>query len=162
MVDTGASVSLLHADIWNEITANCDCGLESWHRKFIGVEGSPLSVLGTVNLGVGLGGITVQNDFLVAAELSSKAIIGLDFLEKHEVVVNLGQGVLHLKGQAIPLGKKSPISASVNNISLKINETIELPAMSGMDIIIQVPPFTVTGQDWLVEATQQETSFMLW
>ena len=162
MVDTGASVSLLHADIWNEITTDCDLGLEAWHRKLIGMEGSPLSVLGTATLGVGLGGITVQSDFLVAAELSSKAIIGLDFLEKHEAVLNLGQGVLHLKGRAIPLGKTSPISAmGVNNINLKINETIELPAMSGMDIIIQVPPFTVTGQDWLVEATQQETSFIV-
>ena len=96
MVDTGASVSLLHADIWKEITTDSSLGLEAWHQKLIGVEGNSLS--GTANLGVGLGDITVQSDFLVAAGLSSKAIIGLDFLEKHEAVINLSQGVLHLKG----------------------------------------------------------------
>ena len=49
----------------------------------------------------------------------------------------------------------------VNNINLKINETIELPAMSGMNIIVQAPPFSTTQQDWLVEATQPETH-LLW
>ena len=164
MVDTGASVSLLHADIWGRLTADCDLVLEAWHRKLIGVEGSPLSVLGTANMGVGLGGITVQSDFLVAAGLSSDAIIGLDFLEKHEAVINLGQGVLHLKGRAIPLLKTSPIcvpGANSTSINLRINETIELPAMSGMDIIVQAPAFSTREHDWLVEATQQETSFIV-
>ena len=124
MVDTEASVSLLHA---GRLTADCNLVLEAWHRKLIGVEGSPLSVLGTANLGVGLGGITVQSDFLVAAGLSSDAIIGLDFLEKHEAVINLGQGVLHLKGRAIPLLKTSPncvLNANSTSINLRINETI--------------------------------------
>ena len=164
MVDTGASVSLLHADIWRRLTADCNLVLEAWHRKLIGVEGSPLSVLGTANLGVGLGGITVQSDFLVAAGLSSDAIIGLDFLEKHEAVINLGQGVLHLKGRAIPLLKTSPncvLNANSTSINLRINETIELPAMSGIDIIVHVPAFNTRKQDWLVEATQQETSFIV-
>ena len=78
MVDTGASVSLLQADIWGRLSADCDLALEVWNWKLIGVEGSPLSVLGTAILGVGLGGITVQSDFLVTAGLSSDAIIGLD------------------------------------------------------------------------------------
>jgi len=160
MVDTGASVSLLHADIWGRLNADHDLLLEAWHQKLIGVEGSPLSVLGTANWGVSLGGITVQSDFLVAAGLRSDAISGLDFLEKHEAVINLGQGVLHLKGQAIPLLKTSPI-CTLGAINLKINETIELPAMSGMDIIVQAPAFSTREQDWLVEATQQETS-LLW
>ena len=62
MVDTGTSVSLLHADIWGQHTADCDLVLEAWHREHIGVEGSLLSVLGTANLGVGLGGIAVQSE----------------------------------------------------------------------------------------------------
>ena len=45
MVDTGASVSLLHPDIWGRLTADCNLALEAWHRKLIGVERSPLSVL---------------------------------------------------------------------------------------------------------------------
>jgi len=49
----------------------------------------------------------------------------------------------------------------VKNVNLKINETIELPAMSGVDIIVQAPPFITTQQYWLVEATQQETRFIL-
>ena len=142
----------------------CNLVLEAWHQKLIVVEGSPLSVLGTANLGVGLGGITVLSDFLVAAGLRSDAIIGLDFLEKHKVVINLGQGVLHLKGRAIPLLKTFPncvLSANSTSINLRINETIELPAMSGMDIIIQAPVFSIREQDRLVEATQQETSFIM-
>jgi len=56
MVDTGASVSLLHADIRREVTTDCGLGLEAGHCKFIGVEGSPLTVQGMANLGIGLGG----------------------------------------------------------------------------------------------------------
>ena len=111
MADTGASVSLLHSDIWRQLTSNCNLVLDAWHRKLIGVEESPLSVLGTASLGVGLGGITVQSDFLITAGLSSDAIIGLDFLKKHKAVINLGQGVLHLNGRAISLLKTSPVGA---------------------------------------------------
>ena len=69
---------------------------------------------------------------------------------------------VHLKGRAIPLGKKSPISTlGINSINLKINDTIQLPAMSGMDIIVQAPPLNVIERYWLAEATQQETSFIV-
>ena len=109
------------------------------------VEGSPITVLGTATLDVSLGGITVQSDFLVAADLSSKAIIGLDFLEEHEAVINLGQGTLHLKGRAITLGRISPnFSTGVNNINLKISETVELLASSGIDIMVHGPQLETT------------------
>ena len=162
MIDTGASVSLVHADIWKEITAHCGLHLQTWHQKLIGVEGSPITVLGTATLDVSLGGITVQSDFLVAADLSSKAIIGLDFLEKHEAVINLGQRILHLKGRAITLGRISPnFSTGVNNINLKISETIELPASSGIDIMVHGRQLETTEHTWLVEATPQVSSFMV-
>jgi len=42
------------------------------------------------------------------------------------------------------------LGANNTSINLKINETIELPAISGMDIIVQAP-----------ETTQQKTSFIV-
>ena len=56
MLDTGASVSLLKNDVWCEV-AN-DTALSTWSgHKLVGVEGSPISILGIATIDVTLSGV---------------------------------------------------------------------------------------------------------
>ena len=49
--------------------------------------------------------IGVEADFLMIDQLSSEAILELDFLEHHRCVINADQHTLHLQGKAAPLWK---------------------------------------------------------
>ena len=47
LLDTGAAVTLLHEDLWKKINIDGERSLLPWSmRRLIGVDGSPLDVLG--------------------------------------------------------------------------------------------------------------------
>ena len=137
MVDTGAAVSLIREDVRAQLTPMGDIKLETWNKNLVGVEGSPLSVLGATTLDVTLAGTVVSGDFLVAKALSAEAIMGLDFLEGQGCVINTGQGVIHMKGKAIPLSRET--KAHVSNVSIKASERLHIPAYSGIETLAQIP-----------------------
>jgi len=97
MVDTEAAVSLIREDIWEKLTPKGDVKLKAWNKNLVGVEGSPLSVLGATKLDITSAGTVVSGDFLAAKALSAEAIMGLDLLESQGCVINTGQSVIHLK-----------------------------------------------------------------
>ena len=100
MLDTGVSVSLLRADVWQKISS--DEALMRWNGSgLVGVEGSSIEILGVASCDLSLAGILVKGDFLVAKTLSTEAILGLDFLENHGCVINTQHRVLHIQGRAI-------------------------------------------------------------
>ena len=137
MVDTGAAVSLIREDMWAQLTPMGDIKLETWNKNLVRVEGSPLSVLRATTLDVTLAGTVVSGDFLVAKALSAEAIMGLDFLEGQGCVINTGQGVIHMKGKAIPLSRET--KAHVSNVSIKASERLHIPAYSGIETLAQIP-----------------------
>ena len=73
--------------------------LEQWTgSQLVGVEGSPVPAYGATCVKVQIGDLCVNIDFLVVDSLKVESLIGIDFLEKHDCVVNLEEGVLQLKG----------------------------------------------------------------
>ncbi|MCG7874779.1 MAG: pol polyprotein, partial [Candidatus Thiodiazotropha endolucinida] len=79
LVDSGASVSLLHRKIYDrlkpqpKISKNVPVNLQ-------GVNGATLSVDGSVDLGIKLGGEKINQKFYVVNNINRNAILGLDFL----------------------------------------------------------------------------------
>ena len=151
MIDTGAAVSLIRKDIWEKIAPKGGVQLEAWTKHLVGVEGSPLSVLGATSLNITLAGTVVSGDFLVAKALSAEAIMGLDFLESQGCVINTGQSVIHLKGRAIPLSRES--KAHMSNVNIRAKERLQIPAYSGIETLAQI---SLNGEvdpavGWIVE-----------
>ena len=151
MIDTGAAVSLIRKDVWEKLAPTGDVQLEAWTKNLVGVEGSPLSVLGATSLNITLAGTVVSGDFLVARALSAEAIMGLDFLESQGCVINTGQSVIHLKGRAIPLIRES--TANVSNVNIRAVERLQIPAYSGIETLAQI---SLNGEvdpavGWIVE-----------
>ena len=107
MLDTGAAISLISDFMWQTVN-NGKLSLASWDgHKLVGVEGSAIPVLGVTTSSINFTGIDVSGDFVVARELSSDAILELDFFECNCCCINTEQRTLHLKGRALCLTRDS-------------------------------------------------------
>jgi len=80
MLDTGAAVNLLRADIWEKVS-NGETLLDWNASKLIGVEGSSIKILGVATMTIALAGAVIKGDFLIAKALTTQTILGFDFLK---------------------------------------------------------------------------------
>ena len=104
MLDTGAAVSLLRKDVWDNTGGCSGHQLSPWTGpKLVGGEGTPLEVHGVATMEIALAGKYFQVDFVVVALLRTQSILGLDFMEGNQCVVNAGQKTLHLRGLGVPI-----------------------------------------------------------
>ena len=63
------------------------------------------------------------------ADIQDECILGLDFLELHGCMVDLGDNVLHISGEAIPLQKGSCSLTGLKSCCMDTNAS--LPSHSG-------------------------------
>jgi len=61
----------------------------------VGAEGSTIPVRGVAKLDFTMAGILMTAEFLVTDQLSSEAILGLDFLEQNKCIINAEQHTVH-------------------------------------------------------------------
>lgn len=91
MIDTGAAVSLLHEDIW-EKWAGSKPTLTAW-------TGCPIEIKGIATLTFLIAEQRAQGNFLITNWLNNEAILGLDFLEQNQCIINTEQHTVHLRGK---------------------------------------------------------------
>ena len=107
LVDTGAAVSLLNASVWKGInnTEN-HIVLQQWSgKKLVGVNGTPLSVKGCVHTCVGT---EFEGSFVVSDGLVVDAIVGLDFIQKHNCVIDSGKKLLRFPAVNLSVAAADP------------------------------------------------------
>ena len=82
LLDAGSAVTLL---IWNHCKNNSNT-LDQWPGpKLVGVDGTPLQVMGYYKSKISLSHISVVNPVLVADSLLAQGILGLDFLQNNNI-----------------------------------------------------------------------------
>ena len=119
LVDTGAALSLLKADIYNNLKyrpklQRTDVSLQS-------ANGSSIKVLGSIDLDFKIAGIKLKHEFIVVTDLNRNIILGRDFLMKNKVRIYCDLHKLKLQNAYVPLENDVHISA----IS-RLNKTITL------------------------------------
>ena len=98
MPDTGAAVTLLRKDAWDRVKTMQDA-LTPWSGpRFVGVEGTPIRIHGTTQVPLQLGGQTFTTPMVIADSLRTPAILGLDFLETNQCVIDTSSKTLRLGG----------------------------------------------------------------
>ena len=97
MVDTGAAVSLLDSKIWNRVKKSSDELIQWSSPGLVGVGCTAIEVHGTAKLIVGFEGQPIDMDVVVADLGETEAIVGLDFLDTHQSVVNTERQNLDIK-----------------------------------------------------------------
>ena len=88
LVDTGAGVSLLNKDVWDKLKSKQDTIFPAMSHRLVGVDGAPLNVLGSAIIPITISGLTFKHKFVIAEKITADAILGLDFLEANECVLN--------------------------------------------------------------------------
>ena len=152
IVDTGAGITLLRRDVWK---GDLNGKLLPWYGcKLVGANGGTLNVVGMVRaMQLGLGGKMFAVDTVIVESLTSEGILGLDFLEKYECIIDAANGVLTLgdSGLHIQLQKatRSKSTEPALPVHVCLNDTIVIPPRS------EVLTFATTSADvrgtWLVD-----------
>ena len=101
LVDTGAGVSLLRGDVWEKAVPNSSAYALQGACRLVGVDGIPIKVCGAASVNVTVEGHTLSHQFIVADHITAEAILGMDFLEKNECILDLCKGRLSIKGLGV-------------------------------------------------------------
>ena len=89
LLDTGATVTLLREDIWSRISAQRSLPFtQCTSLELVGVDGSPLTVLCSTQVSLRLHGVVVTMDAIVVRQLTTEAILGLDFMKDHDAKID--------------------------------------------------------------------------
>ena len=150
LVDTGAGVSLLQGAVWDRIKPqNHNLKTVTVHR-LVGVDGVPISIRGSTVVQFSVYGIKFQHEFVIADQITSEAILGLDFLEPNKCVLDLANEKMYIQDKPVPLQPLQSFNVS-KCVKVTVVETVTVPPCSEMELIAHVN----VPQDgtWLIEGT---------
>ena len=108
LVDTGAAVTLINTSTWTrcKLSGQPPADLIPWNQqRLVGVDRCPLQVKGSVSVQLNFGGRSFLTSVIVVKGLTEEGILGLDFLQQHQCIINCGQHMLQFSGRnlAVPL-----------------------------------------------------------
>jgi len=105
----------------------------------------------------------MKAEFLVTDQLSSEAILGLDFLEQNKCIVNAEQHTVHINGKAVPLGPRPDKNGSPSTVHVIISEQLHIPSLSEVQVMdsIMQPTKLLQGHPYLIEPTDSQTPAMI-
>ena len=152
------AVSLMREDIWEKVAGNKPT-LTAWTGcQLVGAEGSPIEIKGIATITFLIAGQRVHGDFLVTNRLNSEAILGLDFLEQNQCIINAEQHTVHLRGKAVTIsggGARKSCSMVDPCVQLIIPDQLTIPPLSEMETLASTlgPHSCDHHQTYLVEAS---------
>ena len=98
LVDTGAAVSLVSSEVWECIKSPTAPRMNPVGLRLVGVDGAPLQIQGSVTIELETSGKTFEQELIVVNALTSEGILGLNFLEANDCVLDLTWGNFVLVG----------------------------------------------------------------
>ena len=107
-VDTGASLSLLSAKLYDNLPHEQRPQLDTVSSKVLAAASTELPLKGKGSFKVEVAEITRDCCFTVA-ELCVDGVFGIDFLKRHEGVIDVTKECLTLRGIEIPLVFQGPV-----------------------------------------------------
>ena len=109
LVDTGSVITLLRQDVWSQAASP---KLEDPERRVITANGEDLHILGQA-VCISVGSVTVNYPVLVTSNLTQPCLLGADFLNEQQCLVNLYGRVLKIGKDEVPLLSTADSSTSV-------------------------------------------------
>ena len=139
LVDTGANISIIQAGIFFTVPARERPQLELKGLSMVLADGKSVPILGKAEMVVTIGDKGLSHEFWVA-DIGPDCILGLDFLRRHNCVINARMGRVML-GSEQPM--HGPSGAGKEDFSSRIisAETFVLPANSEMIVEARMKNF---------------------
>ena len=123
LIDTGSTICILHPRKYNIIPSHIKPEIKKHNTKLCLADGGQIDTIGYVDLPVEVGDLVVTHRFTVA-DIDVPAVIGYDFLNKHNCTIDIGKGILTLAKNKIQCSKQNQAN-SVFKISLA--ERVSIP-----------------------------------
>ena len=105
-IDTGSNISIIRPDV---LSGQEQKRIQPVSQSICTVTGEKAPIQGKGDFHVRIGTQEAVHPMWVA-DIQDECILGLDFLELHGCMVDLGDNVLHIGGEVIPLQKKGSCS----------------------------------------------------
>ena len=120
MLDSGSSISLIIESFTNSSYQNRPApqGL-----KLVSAAGVPISVVGQVVAPIRVGNLHVDHQFVVVHSLITPVILGMDFLQKHNIVLDFTTKPVMVHNTDLPTKvppELEPILETVRNTTRKV------------------------------------------
>ena len=123
--------------------------LEKWEGpRLVGVDGSPLKVLGRAKIQLNIGASLVTTSVIITDNLTSDGILGMDFLQDNSCTIDIPRKKLILAGGTVfPLCQKASPTYDV-----RLAETTIIPPRCEIEVVgkSELPPYGL----WLLEGHQ--------
>ena len=142
LLDTGAAVTLLRADMWSQVATKTQQGLQPWSMaRLVSAGGTPLTVHGCARVDLMFGPEKFVTEIVVVSPLTSEAILGLDFLMKQQASIDLTSKTLHLRerGCNIPLQDPTKPLETTDMFPVHAAMTVEVPPRSTLQVAGSIP-----------------------
>ena len=142
---------LLREDVWTRVTARSPQELKPWPvLKLVSVGGTPLNIHGSACVKLELEGEKFSTEVVIVSPLPSEAILGLDFLQEQQAMIDLASKKLRLRdrGCDLPLRDLTPLRVRSEQPVLAVR-TVEVPPCSMLEIEASIE--TPVEGVWLVQ-----------
>ncbi|XP_033116961.1 UBA domain-containing protein Mud1-like, partial [Anneissia japonica] len=96
LIDTGANISLLSNQFRKSNKFLKSRGLQKVFTRAKAVDGSPLDIIGCVQVNLRIGDVTLNHNFHVTSSMERPMILGWDFLRSNGAVIDLQTGVIKI------------------------------------------------------------------
>ena len=140
-IDTGASVTLVSTETYEQLPAKTRPSLLRTARRVRAADGEDLVCMGTAQLRLQLGEELVTGDFVIA-DIQDDVLLGADVLQKDEsgpVDLLLSENRMIFRGHSIPLQQVvSPLKPQ--NYKVRLVDDCEVPGMSELNVEVTIDP----------------------
>lgn len=153
MPDTGASVTLLRKDVWEQVKSEQD-SLTPWTGpRFVGVEGTTIPICGTAKIPIQFAGQVYMTEMVVADSLKTLAIyfLGLDFFEGNHCIIGTCNKSLKFQRSGTLVGfSSSKLSGAPTEITVVLSEIVSVPVYGEVEAAAE-PSTSFCDETWMVE-----------
>jgi len=127
LVDTGSPVCIISETLFSGLNDKKGL-LKHTNTTIHTADGSVLTVKGKIGVQLKIGPLCLDQEIIVAKLDDISGILGMNFLEKNDVEIQIGKRVLKIKGHKIKVNKDSSSMCAKVRLSDKTN----IPANSEM------------------------------
>ena len=156
LLDTGSPVSLLNGSVWEKIKSPGSI-LHPWTGSaLIGVGGQHLQIQGTAEMQVQVSGQSFPIRVLIVDNLSTEAILGLDFMAVNQCSLAVGGRLLHIPSCKYPM----PVTGNCHNppvANVVMEETRIIPPYSELEVMAIIPTMCLR-KPYVLESTPIKTA----
>lgn len=132
LVDSGASISCIRKTTFDSISKNSSFEIQPSNiARIVGVGGERHQVLGQVKLTLKISGVNIDQNFIIIEQLHHPLILGLYFINNHNVNIDFHQRVLtfhdNLVATALVCDSKYGYARSIKREVIPAESEITIP-----------------------------------